>query len=173
MDVLTQDYNSNKNIKRVKTGIDRLDEITQGGFPKGSFVVATGTAGSGKTIFACQFISEGIKNNEKCLFITAEQTADEVTDQATQFGWDFNNWKDEGKLKVISLIGKQLWETKAIEEIKQLIQETNYDRIVFDSITSILNAPFSSVIFIPFKSQLSYASKVILCFISLFIFFSF
>jgi circadian clock protein KaiC len=143
MENVTEPYKINRSLERIKTGISKLDEITQGGFPKGSFVVATGTAGSGKTIFACQFISEGVKNNEKCLFITAEQTADEVTDQATQFGWDFNSWENEGKLKIVSLSGKQLWETKAIEEIKQLIQVTNYDRIVFDSITSILNAPFS------------------------------
>lgn len=133
----------NNAIGRIKTGINGLDEIIQGGFPKGSFVVATGTAGSGKTIFACQFISEGVKNNEKCLFITAEQTTNEIVDQAKQFGWDFSTWENEGKLNIISLIGRQLFETKAIDEIKELIRDTNYDRIVFDSITSILNAPFS------------------------------
>ena len=143
MDEFTNINNMNKNLERVKTGISKLDEITQGGFPKGSFVVVTGTAGSGKTILACQFIKEGIFNNEKCLFISAEQTSDEVKEQAMQFGWDFNSWENEGKLKVVSLIGKQLWETKAIEEIKQFIQQDNYNRIVFDSITSILNAPFS------------------------------
>jgi len=143
MEESTEISNENRSSERVNTGINRLDEITQGGFPKGSFVVVTGTAGSGKTIFACQFITQGIYNNEKCLIITAEQTSQEVKEQATQFGWDFNTWENEGKLKVVSLIGKQLWETKAMEEIKQLIRQDNYDRIVFDSIPSILNASFS------------------------------
>jgi len=136
----TDTYQAND---RIKTGISELDNLIQGGFPKGSFVVATGTAGSGKTIFGCQFISEGIKNNEKCLFISAEQTTEEIVDQAKQFGWDFDNWENEGKLRIISLLGKQLFETKAIDEIKVLIRNTTYDRVVFDSITSILNAPFS------------------------------
>jgi KaiC/GvpD/RAD55 family RecA-like ATPase len=143
MDVFSEQNNMNSGLIRTKTGINKLDEITQGGFPRGSFVVVTGTAGSGKTIFACQFLKEGVYNNEKSLFITAEQTANDVKEQASQFGWDFNTWENEGKIKIVSLIGKQLWETKAMEEIKQLIQQDNYDRIVFDSIPSILNASFS------------------------------
>ncbi len=143
MEDLIQTNNEYNTNSRIKTGINELDNIIEGGFPKGSFVVATGTAGSGKTIFGCQFISKGIKNNEKCLFISAEQTTDEIADQAKQFGWDFNTWENEGKLHIVSLVGKQLFETKAIDEIKELIKNTKYDRIVFDSITSILNAPFS------------------------------
>ena len=142
-----EDYLQNNNTfeanDRTKTGINKLDNLIQGGFPKGSFVVASGTAGSGKTIFGCQFISEGIKNNEKCLFISAEQTSEEIVEQAKQFGWDFNNWEKEGRLRIMSLLGKQLFETKAIDEIKVLMRDTKYDRVVFDSITSILNAPFS------------------------------
>lgn len=153
MEEYSEISNENKSSERVNTGINKLDEITQGGFPRGSFVVVTGTAGSGKTIFACQFLKEGVYKNEKCLFITAEQTSQEVKEQATQFGWDFNTWENEGKLKVVSLIGKQLWETKAMEEIKQLIQQDNYDRIVFDSIPSILNASF------PGNSILDYADR--------------
>ncbi len=142
-----EDYLQNNNTfeanDRIKTGINELDTLIQGGFPKGSFVVASGTAGSGKTIFGCQFISEGIKNNEKCLFISAEQTSEEIVEQAKQFGWDFNKWEEEGKLRIMSLLGKQLFETKAIDEIKVLMRDTKYNRVVFDSITSILNAPFS------------------------------
>jgi len=142
-----EDYLQNNNTyeanERIKTGVNELDNLIQGGFPKGSFIVATGTAGSGKTIFGCQFITEGIKNDEKCLYISAEQTSDEIVEQAKQFGWDFNNWEKEGKLRIISLLGKQLFETKAIDEIKVLMRDTKYNRVVFDSITSILNAPFS------------------------------
>jgi len=153
MDEFNEFETINNNFNRVNTGINRLDEITQGGFPKGSFVVVTGTAGSGKTIFACQFLAHGIYNNERCLFISAEQTENEIKEQASQFGWDFNTWENEGKLKVYSLVGKQLWETKAMEEIKQMINESNYERVVFDSITSILNTSFSKNSIIDFADR--------------------
>lgn len=131
-------------IGRVKTGIDGLDELIQGGFPKGSFVVVTGGAGSGKTIFACQFIAKGVKNNEKCLYITVEQLAREITDQAKQFGWDFNEWEEEGKLKIVPLISNEVFESRVIEDIRRSIEENHYDRIVVDSITSTIYAPFSA-----------------------------
>jgi KaiC/GvpD/RAD55 family RecA-like ATPase len=133
-----------KNMGRVKTGVSGLDEFIQGGFPKGSFVVVTGGAGSGKTIFACQFIAEGIKNNEKCLYITVEQLAREITDQAKQFGWDFNRWEVEKKLNILPLVENEIFETRVLEEIKTNIEKNHYDRIVIDSITSAIHAPFSA-----------------------------
>ncbi len=46
-------------IHRVKTGIQGLDNLIQGGIPKGNVILLTGPAGSGKTIFALQFIVKG------------------------------------------------------------------------------------------------------------------
>jgi KaiC/GvpD/RAD55 family RecA-like ATPase len=83
-----------RNMERIKTGIRGLDELIQGGFPKGSNIVVTGAPGSGKSIFGMSFIAEGCKNGEKCLYITVEQTPDDIVDQAFQFGWDFNQWEN-------------------------------------------------------------------------------
>jgi circadian clock protein KaiC len=130
-------------IKRVKTGIEGLDELIQGGFPEGSTIVVTGAPGSGKSIFGMDFIAEGCKNGEKCLFMTVEQLADEIIKQAMQFGWDFAQWEKEGKLKIISLSSHRFFEMNALSDIRQKVEEEHYDRIVIDSITSIINAPFT------------------------------
>ncbi|MCK4365673.1 MAG: hypothetical protein KAW45_06455 [Thermoplasmatales archaeon] len=132
-----------RDMMRVKTGIKGLDEFIEGGFPKGSYVVVTGIPGSGKSIFGMQFLVEGMKNNEKCLFITVEQSPDEIVSQAMQFGWNFNQWENEGKLKIVSLDSKKLSEMNTYDELKQLIQDNHYDRVVFDSITSIVYSPIS------------------------------
>jgi len=131
-------------IERIKTGIEGFDNLIQGGFPQGTFAVVTGGPGTGKTIFALQFLANGaLKYNEKGLFITAEQNIEDIVSQAKQFGWDLDQMENTGKIKIVSLIGKQLFEEETMDDIKQLIKENHYDRIVFDSVTSILNAPFS------------------------------
>jgi KaiC/GvpD/RAD55 family RecA-like ATPase len=130
-------------IKRVKTGIPGLDEKIEGGFPKGSTIVVTGIAGSGKSIFGMNFISEGCKNGEKCLFITVEQSPDRIVNQAVQFNWDYNQWEKEEKLKMLSLNPQQLFERKPLQDIKQHILDNHYERVVIDSITTVVTAPFS------------------------------
>ncbi len=144
MEGLMQTNSISNAIERIKTGIDGLDNLIDGGFPKGTFAVVTGGPGTGKTIFALQFLANGTqKYGEKGLFITVEQSTEDIVSQAKQFGWDFDQMENAGQIKIVSLIGKQLFEEETMEEIKQLIHENHYDRIVFDSLTSILNAPFS------------------------------
>jgi circadian clock protein KaiC len=144
MDDLIQNNRIDNVIERIKTGIDGLDTLVQGGLPKGTFAVVTGGPGTGKTIFALQFLANGaLKYNEKGLFITAEQNIEDIVSQAKQFGWELDQMENTGKIKIVSLIGKQIFEDETMNEIKQLIQENHYERIVFDSITSLLNAPFS------------------------------
>jgi len=46
------------------TGVKEFDELLDGGFPKGAVVLLAGSSGSGKTIFASQWLFEGVKNNE-------------------------------------------------------------------------------------------------------------
>lgn len=130
-------------INRVKTGIEGLDDLIEGGFPKGSTIVVTGVAGSGKSIFGMNFIAEGCKNGEKCLYITVEQLADKIVSQAMQFNLDFNQWESEEKLKISSLSLQKFFDMKPLHDIKQHIEENHYDRVVIDSITSIVTAPFS------------------------------
>jgi KaiC/GvpD/RAD55 family RecA-like ATPase len=132
-----------KNMKRVNTGIEGLDELIEGGFPNGSTIVVTGTAGSGKSIFGMQYLVGGLKNDEECLYINIEQTVDAIVDQAIQFGWDFNKWESEGKLKILSISPQQFLDTKPLQDIKKHILENNYDRVVVDSLTSLLYAPYT------------------------------
>ena len=131
------------NISRVKTGIQGLDNLIEGGFPRGSNIVVTGVAGTGKSIFAMNFIAEGCRNNEKCLYITVEQSPDEIVEQAMQFNWDFNQWENEGKLKIVALDYRRLSEMETYNELTRLVEENHYDRLVIDSITSIVNSPIS------------------------------
>ena len=58
--------NSNKTtLEKSESGINGLDEITEGGLPKGRPILICGSAGCGKTLFAMEFLVQGTKNGNK------------------------------------------------------------------------------------------------------------
>ncbi len=130
-----------RNMDRVKTGVKGLDELIQGGFPKGSNIVVTGAPGSGKSIFAMNYIAQGCKNGEKCLYIAVDQIPDDIAEQAILFNWNFNQWENEGLIKFVHLNHRSLSEMHTYDELRKLIQENHYDRLVIDSTTSITDSP--------------------------------
>lgn len=85
-------------IEKLPTGIDGFDGITMGGLPKGRTTLITGTAGSGKTIFAIQFLANGIKQfGETGVFVTFEETPEDIRNNVISLGWDICEWEKEGK----------------------------------------------------------------------------
>ena len=131
-------------LNRVRTGIDGLDDLIEGGFPRGSNIVVTGTAGSGKSIFGMNFIAQGCMNGEKCLYITVEQAPERIVNQARQFNWDFEQWEKNGTLRVVSLNPQQVFDRTPLQDIKKQLLDDKYERVVIDSITTIVTAPFST-----------------------------
>jgi KaiC/GvpD/RAD55 family RecA-like ATPase len=85
-------------MERVPTGIRGLDRLLEGGFVKGSSVLVSGPAGTGKTIFCAQYIWEGLKRGETCLFITLEERPEDILGDIERFGWDFKKYIKEKKL---------------------------------------------------------------------------
>ena len=73
---------------RTATGIPGLDELLEGGFPTGRSFLVTGEPGTGKSIFALQFVVEGLKRSERCIFVTADEEPADVLEQAASLGWD-------------------------------------------------------------------------------------
>jgi circadian clock protein KaiC len=71
----------------VSTGVAGLDHILGGGLPRNRLYLVQGTPGAGKTTFALQFLLEGIKAGEACLYITLSESRQEVVDVARTHGW--------------------------------------------------------------------------------------
>lgn len=81
---------TNKATMKSPTGIPGLDEITSGGLPRGSLSVVTGDAGLGKTILSLQFLHNGSQiDAEPGLFVTFEESGEEILRTAGEFGWSF------------------------------------------------------------------------------------
>ncbi|MBE9070707.1 circadian clock protein KaiC, partial [Leptolyngbya cf. ectocarpi LEGE 11479] len=84
-------------IEKLETGIPGFDFLSEGGVPKGRTTLIVGTAGSAKTVFACQFLAEGIKRGEHGVFVTFEEPPQIVRRNMRGFGWDIEQWEREGK----------------------------------------------------------------------------
>jgi circadian clock protein KaiC len=72
---------------KAKTGIWGLDDILSGGFSRGHLFLVEGAPGTGKTTVALQFLLEGTRAGEKCLYITLSETERELRDGAASHGW--------------------------------------------------------------------------------------
>ena len=96
-------------MERIKTGITGLDNIIEGGLPKESITLVSGPPGGGKSIFCFQFLYEGVKNGEKCLFLTLDKKVDGILTQAKELGFDFQPSIEKNLVKFLFLnINKKL-----------------------------------------------------------------
>ncbi len=84
-------------VDKLPTGMAGFDFISNGGLPKARTTLVTGTAGSAKTVFAVQFLAEGIvQYQERGVFITFEESASDIRANMLSLGWDIESWEAEG-----------------------------------------------------------------------------
>jgi len=135
-------------MKKIKTGIEGLDEMLHGGLVEGRPYVVCGEPGTGKTILCMQFLMTGVGNHEKGLYVALEETAEQLKEDMSVFGWDVS------KIKILETtreLGSNKWLIKTdnviskpeftlmnlMKVIKNKIDTYKPKRIVIDSITSI------------------------------------
>jgi circadian clock protein KaiC len=88
----------NTPVEKLATEIPGFDLIAGGGLPKGRSTLMAGTAGSAKTVFAAQFLAEGIiKRNEPGVFVTFEEPVHDIRQNMLGFGWTIESWERAGK----------------------------------------------------------------------------
>lgn len=120
--------------RRVKTGIEGLDEVLEGGLLRGYLYVVEGEAGTGKTTLSTQFLLDGRARDEACLLITTAETRDELIATAHTHGW--------------SLAGIEILELSQINSIAQPQQRQTMFRpsqMELDEIIHTILAEFERV----------------------------
>lgn len=79
-----------KRFPRVPTGISGLDMILNGGLPKDRLYLVQGDPGVGKTTLSLQFLLEGRRLSERCLYVTLGETREELEGVAASHGWSLD-----------------------------------------------------------------------------------
>lgn len=98
-------------MDRVSTGINGLDKL-MGGYPKGSSILISGTAGTGKTIFALHFIQATCSAGRKAVYVAIEEKRSDLITQAAQFDWDFDAYERQGLLRFVSVLESRMADAK-------------------------------------------------------------
>ncbi len=119
--------------ERVKTGIPGLDDLLNGGIPKGHVVLVSGVAGAGKTTFLSQYCWYGLQQGERALFITLEEMPEEIKGDMKQYGWDFDRYEKEGKFRLEYFDPFELSDMS--HRLNDLIEVNKFDRVVIDSLS--------------------------------------
>ncbi|MCF7983935.1 MAG: circadian clock protein KaiC [Thiohalocapsa sp.] len=81
-------------IEKLPSGIQGLDVIADGGFPRGRTTLVAGSAGSGKTTLAAQFLVEGLRRyGEPGVFVCFQESADDIRRNFASLGWPVGEWE--------------------------------------------------------------------------------
>jgi circadian clock protein KaiC len=135
-------------LERVRTGVDAFDELVMGGLPRARTTVVGGTPGSGKTIFAAQFLAHGIQNyGEHGVLVTFEESPADIEANMRSFGWDFAKWRKEGRLAVVDaspptndeIVIGDFDLAGLLSRIEHAVKSVNARRIVLDSLTQLFD----------------------------------
>jgi len=123
-------------VEKLKTGIMGLDKILKGGLRRNSSILITGAPGTGKTIMALQFVYYGAKDyNENGLFISIEESLDDIRDFAENLGMNIREMEKKGKIflfsKPITTLSGGL---ASIKGLLDLIKNKKIRRVALDSI---------------------------------------
>jgi len=138
-----------RGLRKSRTGISGLDEVTGGGLPWGRPTLVCGPAGCGKTLLAMEFLVRGIVEfDEPGVFVAFEESVSELTENVTSLGFDLDKLQADGLLVVdhIGVAPGELRETGAWDleglfiRLGAAIDEVGAKRIVLDTIETLFGA---------------------------------
>ncbi len=134
-------------VEKIETGITGLDEITGGGLPKGRPSLICGSAGSGKTMFAMKFLAYGAENGEPGIYVSFEETAEELITNFASLNMDLNKLQEQEMLgfEYIYIERSEIEETGEYDleglfiRLAYAVKQIGAKRIVLDTIEALFS----------------------------------
>lgn len=142
-------------LQKTPTGIDGLDEITEGGLPTGRPTLVCGSAGCGKTLMAIQFLIKGItEHNEPGIFMTFEEPLDDLIKNVASLGYDLKKLTAKKTLRVDHVRVERTEMSESGEynldalfiRLEHAIDSIGAKRVVLDTIESLFGGLDNAVI---------------------------
>ncbi|MFH1798140.1 MAG: circadian clock protein KaiC [Candidatus Omnitrophota bacterium] len=133
-------------VQKINFGVEGFDVISEGGIPKGRTTLLSGTSGSGKTLFAVEFLWRGAKDfNENGVFVTFEETPGDIVKNVRSLGWDLRSLEKEGKLAFVDASPSPDEKTEIgeydfgalVARMLYAIKKVKAKRVSIDSVTAL------------------------------------
>ena len=125
--------------KRVSTGIPSLDRMFKGaGYTRGSTVLVSGTAGTGKTSLAAAFAIDRCKRGERCLFLSYEESSGQLIQNMSSIGLHFGPWMKQRLLRIVSTRPSFFGLEMHLLEVYKIIADFKPHAVIIDPLTSLI-----------------------------------
>ncbi len=126
--------------EHVSTGIKRLDTMLFGnGFFKGSSILVSGAAGTGKSSTAASFAQASCERGNKCLYLAFEESPKQIIRNMRSIGINLDPWVNEGLLKFHATRPTLYGLETHLVNIYELVNEYQPDMVIFDPISNLIS----------------------------------
>jgi len=122
---------------RSPSGIPGLDELMGGGPRLGDATLVMGPSGVGKSIFGLRWVAAALEQGGHCLYVTFQDTPDQLTGQAATFGWDLAAARAAGQLAISHVPMGNLDLDVLASAVRTEIAKNPVSRIVIDSLAEL------------------------------------
>ena len=122
---------------RIPSGIPGLDELMSGGARQGDASLLTGPSGVGKTIFGLRWLGKGAEQGERCMYVTFQDTAEQLLSVAGAFGWDLRSAQAAGNVAISYVPMGDLDLDALATAVRAALSEHPVSRIVIDSLSEL------------------------------------
>ena len=127
--------------ERIPTGIPRLDVMLGGkGYYRGSSILVTGTAGTGKSSMAAHFVDAACRRGERCLYFAFEESQNQIIRNMHSIGMDLGQWVDQGLLQFHNARATLYGLEMHLVAMHRAIDGFKPDIVVIDSISDLVAA---------------------------------
>ena len=127
-------------LGRLKTGVSKLDALLGEGIPRGSSIIVSGVAGSGKTVLGLELLYRGAREHgEKGLYFSFEETPERLRATARSIGWELDREIDRGLVKIIFIPQPDILVDRHLLEMQRHVESFGAQRVVVDSMSVFLH----------------------------------
>jgi circadian clock protein KaiC len=125
--------------ERLSTGIPSLSAMFNGGgYTRGSTVLASGTAGTGKTSLAAAFAVESCKRGERCLFLSYEESPGQLIENMSSIGFDLAPLIKSGLLMIVSTRPSFFGLEMHLLDLYKMLDDFKPRAVIIDPLTSLM-----------------------------------
>jgi circadian clock protein KaiC len=135
-------------VELVETGIEGLDKLVGGGFIKGRTYLVAGETGTGKTIFALNYLLHGASKGEPGVYLLVDEEYESFVEGARRFGWDLQPIIQSGMLSVVTLLPDFVERVRSkpvetivdsiVESLREEVERIGAERLVIDPIAPLV-----------------------------------